>query len=147
MKQISAFVLFAEKSRDFVSNLHKRELSFFSEVGEAESLRRLVFLAVTDAGENKHDYRYHVGKHFENFLAGEAYAGDIAAGDVESTEDKRAENSQMGLPHGEDNQSDGQPADGIDAVFPVTVKVVHNEGKTAEACDGAADTGGGITVA
>lgn len=125
----------------------KEKLSFFSEVGKAESLRRLVFFAVTDAGEDKHDNRYHVGEHFENFLTCEAYACDVAAGDVESTEDKGAEDGQMRLPHGEDNQSDGQPADGVDAVFPVTVKVVHDEGETAQTCDGTADAGGSVAVA
>ena len=108
--------------------------------------RRLIFAAFAYADNDKNDYCNSVGQKLKELFTGKGDSGNIAGGDIESSEDKRAEDRKVGLPDGEDNEGDSKPADIVDYIFPVAVKVVHNEGKSAETCYSATDTGGEVAI-
>ena len=97
-------------------------------------------------GNDQYQDGHHIGKHFEQLLAGKADAGNEAAGHIQCAKHQRTQNCPVGFPNGEDDQRQGQPADGIHAVFPHTVQVVHNEAQAAHTGDTAANAGCNIAV-
>ena len=95
-----------------------------------------------------HSYlsRCRIVKNYYLAAHGEGDAGNVAAGNIESAENDRSEDRNVRTPDGENDQSDRQPADGVDHVLPVAVQVVHDKAETAETRDTAADAGGPVAI-
>ena len=86
-------------------------LSFFSEVRQAQALRRLILTLFAQAGEAQHNDGDDIGQHFVQFLYGGIGAGgNVHMQNVEAAKEDGGEHADIGAPDGEDNQRDGQPA-------------------------------------
>ena len=98
-------------------------LSFFSKVGKAQCCRGLIFFAASGTCDNKNNYCYKVGEHFEKLLVrkGNSVFCKEAAGNIKSAENKGAYYAEVWLPNGENNQGNGKPALIINHIFPGAV--------------------------
>ena len=63
-------------------------LSVLSEIGNAETHRRLILAFLADARHNKDNDRDQIGHHFDQFLGTGGQTGDIYAQNVQTAEQK-----------------------------------------------------------
>ena len=85
--------------------------SIFSEIRQAQRLRRLLVSLISQRGNDQHDDGDHIGQHLIELLDGQIHAGgDIHVKNVKAAEQERGENTDIGTPYGEDNKGNGKPA-------------------------------------
>ena len=96
----------------------KGALSFFTEIGDAQGLGRLIFLFLAQADQHQHHNRRRIGDHVQNLRRKDEALPEQADVDVlqlEAEAAKRpeqvgAEDGAQRVPGAEDHQSDGDPA-------------------------------------
>ena len=124
----------------YTMSFKKSILSILAEVRKSEARGRQILALAAHADRDKDDYRNNIGSHHEQFLRAEAEVRDVVVNDHETAEEERAEDAEIGLPDGEDNERDCKPAAVAEAVVrPDAVRVVHDVVETAETRYNAAD--------
>ena len=123
-------------------------LPLLSEVAEAQTCRRLLFLVVAQAGDHQHHHGDHIRQHLVQLLHGHlAAGGDVQIQDVQAAEQDGGQDADIGTPDGEDHQGDGQPAAVAEGVVgPHAAGVVHHVVQAAETGDHAAHAGGQVLI-
>mgnify|MGYP000143755827 FL=1 len=124
----------------YTMSFKKSILSILSEVRKSEARGRQILALAAHTDRDKDDYRNNIGSHHEQLLRAEAEVRDVVVNDHETAEEERAEDAEVGLPDGEDNERDCKPAAVAEAVVrPDAVRVVHDVVETAETRYNAAD--------
>lgn len=120
--------------------------AFFSEIGDAQTGGRLVFLSAAQRDGDQDDQREQIRQHLEDLIRAVEQAGDQEIQPGEDAEQVRAPDAAQRLPRCEDDQRDGQPAERLDggAGLPEAIDVFHDVERAAEAGDTGADAGGEI---
>ena len=117
----------------YTMSFKKSILSILAEVRKSEARGRQILALAAHADRDKDDYRNNIGSHHEQLLRAEAEVRDVVVNDHETAEEERAEDAEIGLPDGEDNERDCKPAAVAEAVVrPDAVRVVHDVVETAE---------------
>lgn len=123
-------------------------LSILSEIGKSQCGWGLILLFSSEGNGYEDYYRDEVWKHFEYLLHTSGLAGYEVIEPVKRAEQVSAPDGAEGLPCGEYDERDGEPAEGFDisVVCPSPLYVVHDVIKTAESGYCRACAGGEIPV-
>src|SRR5699024_2327462 len=129
-------------------------LPFFPEVGQAQVGGGLVLLLAAHRHEDQHQDGDHIGHHLHQVGHGAGHrdaqdAGQELVQPVEDAEQVGAPDGVEGLPGGEDDQRQRQPAQGLDLLGggPDALVVVQHIVQPAQPADGGAGAGGQVLVA